>query len=231
MIESGDIIKVIDTILCEFKLRKHPWPLHIKSSKFGPSDLSRYWLTKILSKLKSEGCIKDIVALNSQNEWHSAIADPEKDFTISFSADDKKLKDYKNKLLEESKNVLPSEKMMEKLSEDKAHIIDLKPIKFKFNKHTGDFTLNKISGNFPPNGQEYNFIKIITKNKEYQADYLHLAQEIINPTIEKISKANKMDLSGILKNIKQKMKILPKKEAKNKDIFKNQKKFGYRIMM
>jgi hypothetical protein len=41
-----------------------------------------------------------------------------------------------------------------------------------------------------------------------------------------------MKLSEVIRNIKTTMGILPKKDAKNKDIFKNLKKWeGYRLML
>jgi len=100
---------------------------------------------------------------------------------------------------------------------------------FKFNKDTGDFVFNETKGNLTINSQEYKVLKNLLFAENNQVDYFTLIKNIW--TNREDSKTNRNDLSLVIKRIKTILKILPKKNAKNPDIFKNIKGFGYRIIV
>lgn len=97
------------------------------------------------------------------------------------------------------------------------------------NINTGDFRFYKTSGNFSPNGQEFKVLKTLYESTNYQSKYLTLIQSY-NPNIESDSKVYRDGLSLVIRNIKRNLKILPKNKKSNFDIFKNIKKFGYRLI-
>lgn len=104
-------------------------------------------------------------------------------------------------------------------------IINKKLNKLDFNPNTGDFILNKVKGNFPPSGQEYKVFYSLLSATDHKLEY-HTILEILNWTD---NKTNKESLSRIIRNIKNKLGILPEKKQKNKDIFENFRKHGYRL--
>ena len=113
----------------------------------------------------------------------------------------------------------------------KSDFIEIKGIKDKFvlNLENGDFTFNKTEGTFPLVSQEYKVIKKLIQSDSYQSDYENLVKSVwVN---RNNSKASRNDLSLIIKKIKIKLCILPKKKSNNNDIFKNIKNFGYRIIV
>jgi hypothetical protein len=109
---------------------------------------------------------------------------------------------------------------------------------FTFNSITGDTVLNKVKVTFPNGQQKFKFINTLLTSKEYHASYDDLNKAI------GISHRNSLDknkdikqtlnrsIQDILKEIKQDLRILPKKQKNKKpniDIFKNIENFGYRI--
>lgn len=98
-----------------------------------------------------------------------------------------------------------------------------------FNKITGDFNLNEVKGNLPINSQEYRFLKTLLESKEYQCDYRTLTNAVLPE--RPYSKAVKNDLYTVVRNVKEKLGILPKDKSKNPDIFKNVKGQAYRVMV
>lgn len=104
--------------------------------------------------------------------------------------------------------------------------------KLKFNPESGDFIYGKVEDNFPPETQEFKvLLKLLTSN-HHQAEYDTLLGEMYpDRKEEKFKKIYRMELNRVIKNIKYKLRILPKAEAKNKDIFKVLKKWeGYRLV-
>lgn len=94
---------------------------------------------------------------------------------------------------------------------------------------TGDFTFYQTSGNFSPATPEFKVLSALYNDKDYQATYLTLIQAY-RPNVEEDSKSQKDDLYSVIKNIKEKLDILPETETSNKDIFANIKNYGYRLV-
>ena len=123
------------------------------------------------------------------------------------------------------------EKDKDNLERIKNDFIEIKGDKNKFilNLKNGDFVLNEIKGTFPLVSQEYKVIKKLIKSESFQSDYEELVKSVWSNRNN--SKASRNDLSLVIKKIKTKLNILPKKKSNNDDIFKNIKNFGYRIVV
>jgi len=98
-----------------------------------------------------------------------------------------------------------------------------------FNTRTGDFVFYKTKGNLSLGGQEFKVFSTLYNSPDFQADYLKLIQSY-NPTVEVAHKAYRDDLFVIIRNIKERLNILPTTKTSNPDIFKNNKKIGYRLV-
>jgi hypothetical protein len=109
-----------------------------------------------------------------------------------------------------------------------------KPEKIKipltFNERTGDFTFLKTSGNFSPNSQEFKIFSILYCDTNQLAEYSPLLK-VLFPNIDKFGKSHKFGLYTIIRNIKEKLGILPESKTSNPDIIKNVPKFGYRLTL
>lgn len=92
------------------------------------------------------------------------------------------------------------------------------------NTNTGLVKLNKVENNFNPSSKEFRIISILINNKDYQASYKELLGE-------EHKKTDKRALGFIIRDVKKDLGILPEKEAKNKDIIKNIKNYGYKIII
>lgn len=103
-------------------------------------------------------------------------------------------------------------------------------IPLMFNERTGDFTFFKTSGNFSPNSQEFKIFSILYCDKNQLAEYSPLLK-VLFPNIEKFGKSHKFGLYTIIRNIKEKLGILPESKTSNPDIIKNIPKFGYRLVL
>jgi len=99
---------------------------------------------------------------------------------------------------------------------------------FSFNIRTGDFKLGGVQGVFSPASQEYKVLCTIWEDKDHQASYLSLLQAYM-PSVEHAGKVYKDQLRIVIRNIKERFGILPKSKAKNSDIFKAIRGFGYRL--
>ncbi|MEK7095094.1 MAG: hypothetical protein AAB917_00355 [Patescibacteria group bacterium] len=100
---------------------------------------------------------------------------------------------------------------------------------FSFNERTGDFTFLKTKGNISPGSQEYKVFITLYNGNEYMAEYLDILKSI-SPNIESVTKVNKATLHTIIRNVKEKLGILPETEASNPDIIRNIPKLGYRLV-
>jgi hypothetical protein len=90
-------------------------------------------------------------------------------------------------------------------------------------KATGKFTFNEVSGTLNPQSQEFKVLLTLATNKNHQATYSDLLGE-------NSSKVNKRNLTFVVRNLKEALGILPLKDAKNKDVIKNLKRHGYRLI-
>lgn len=100
--------------------------------------------------------------------------------------------------------------------------INSKRNRLVINKNTGDVELNKIKSQLNPCGNEFEIILKLATSKDYVATYKDLLGD--NPT-----KTNKRNLSFTIRNIKETLLILPRNKAKNKDVIKNIRNYGYKF--
>lgn len=91
------------------------------------------------------------------------------------------------------------------------------------NKMTGFIMLNKIGSTLNPTGKEFKVVLTLATNKENLATYAELIGEGEN-------KSKRRTLGFQIRNIKEGLGILPKKKAKNKDIIRNRKRYGYELI-
>lgn len=100
--------------------------------------------------------------------------------------------------------------------------------KFTFSMNTGDFTFNKIKDNLGRASREYQVLSCLIAAADHQADFSTLIKSIglDGPTV-----SNKAVLSSIIKMIKYKLGILPKKPSSNPNIIHAVHKYGYRIIV
>lgn len=91
------------------------------------------------------------------------------------------------------------------------------------NERTGYIKLNKIEKNLNLSGREFKVILTLIKNDNHQATY----SELIG---REDTKPRRRPLGFTLRNLKETLCILPKNKAKNKDIIKNIKNYGYKLI-
>jgi hypothetical protein len=101
--------------------------------------------------------------------------------------------------------------------------INLKNGTLIFNTNTGFVKLNKVENTLNPKSHEFRTLLILSTNKNYTATY----DELITGNA---SKTSKRSLSFAIRNIKKILGILPIKKAKNKNIIKNFKMYGYGLI-
>ena len=101
------------------------------------------------------------------------------------------------------------------------------PLDFDF--RTGDFTFYKTTGTIAPATQEYKILCSLLNSESYLCAYLPLYKSLV-PTATEIRKPHKETISQVVRNLKERLNILPKTESSNPDIFKNLQKVGYRLV-
>ena len=94
---------------------------------------------------------------------------------------------------------------------------------FYINADTGLIRLNKVEKTLNITGKEFRVILTLANNDNNQATY----SELING---EDTKSKKRSLAFAIRNLKKYLGILPKKRSKNKDIIKNIKKYGYKLI-
>ncbi len=102
-------------------------------------------------------------------------------------------------------------------------------IPISFNERTGDFSYLKTKGNFSPISPEFKVFNLLLHSKDYFTEYLPLLKAIL-PHAETVTKVNKANLHIIIRNIKEKLYILPESKTSNYDLIKNIPKLGYRLI-
>lgn len=101
--------------------------------------------------------------------------------------------------------------------------LKLKSGNLSINQNTGEVKLNKVNADFNPTSKEFKILLNFTKNPDKQCKY----EELIDGSVNIDSKRS---LTFDIREIKVRLGILPAKKRKNKDIFKNNKRFGYRLI-
>lgn len=91
------------------------------------------------------------------------------------------------------------------------------------NKYTGLISLNNVEKTLNQSSQEFKTILKLATNKNYQATF----GELLGTNA---SKSGKRNLSFTIRNIKKALGILPRKKSKNKDVIKNIKRIGYKLL-
>lgn len=91
------------------------------------------------------------------------------------------------------------------------------------NKSTGYIKLNAIENTLNPIGKEFKVIFTLATNKDNLATY----EELVGGDH---SKQKRRTLSFLIRNIKGVLGILPEKKARNKDIIRNRKLYGYELI-
>lgn len=90
------------------------------------------------------------------------------------------------------------------------------------NTHTGTIRLNNVEASLNPKSQEFETILKLIKAKNHQITYADVLGQ-------SVSKTTKRNLTFVIRNLKEALRILPTKTAKNKDIIKNIKGVGYKL--
>ena len=99
----------------------------------------------------------------------------------------------------------------------------------KLNFRTGEFTYCKTSGTIPLKTKEFKVLSLFLYSKDYFSDYLSLCKAT-SQCITEVRKAHKDELAQTIKDLKMRLKILPKTKTSNPDIFKVIKKVGYQLI-
>jgi len=102
--------------------------------------------------------------------------------------------------------------------------IQLKNGLLTLNKSTGFVNLNNFETSINPSSQEFKVLLRLMSIKNYQATYKDLLGE-------NVSKTTKRELSFVIRNIKEILRVLPAKKAKNKDCIQNIKMYGYKLII
>jgi len=90
-------------------------------------------------------------------------------------------------------------------------------------KVTAAVRLNEVEAIFNPKSQEFETLLKLATAKNHQVTYTDILGE-------SVSKTTKRNLTFVIRNIKEVLGILPAKKAKNKDIIKNIKGLGYKLI-
>lgn len=113
---------------------------------------------------------------------------------------------------------------------EKSDEVKINKIPLAINTRTGDFHFFKTSGSFSPVSQEFKVLRTLYEDKDCQASFQTLLQSYM-PNLDHVGKAHKDSLYQIIRNIKEKLGILPASDTSNPDIFKTVKGLGYRLSL
>lgn len=91
------------------------------------------------------------------------------------------------------------------------------------NTSTGYVRLNAVANNLNPKGKEFKVVHILMTSDNHIATYA----EIVGREPKKIERRT---IGFLVRNIKEKLGILPKKKAQNKDIFRIKRGHGYQLI-
>lgn len=108
---------------------------------------------------------------------------------------------------------------------------EVNEIKIPLSLHpiTGDFSFLGHRGTLNPKSQEFKVISTLLSSENHLAEYATLIQtyRTYNPESSKVLKP---ELAQIIKNIKEKLSILPTTPESKPDIISNVKNVGYRLI-
>lgn len=111
----------------------------------------------------------------------------------------------------------------------KTRLTEIKEIGLSINENTGDVTLGTKRESFNPESREFKVLKCLLHSPDFQANYKKLISAYSENYSELSLTSQKKDLVEIIRNVKNRLGILPKKTRVNNDIFENSKSMGYRI--
>lgn len=131
--------------------------------------------------------------------------------------------DFENKYLKYKTDILKQPKGISNNSNDDSVLIKLQDGLLTLNKSTGLVKLNSIEKNLNPESLEFKTLLKLMINKDCRATY----KELLGDSVTKDTKRN---LGFTIRNLKESLGILPKKDHKNKDIIMNIKKHGYKLI-
>lgn len=132
-----------------------------------------------------------------------------------------------DKLYEEQYNKIKRAiRSTEKLARNRVVRVSTKSGWLAFNKKSGGFILNQLEGHLNPKSQEAKTLSLLMDSDEHQFTYAEFLGE---EKAGKISERRK--LAFVIRNLKETLGILPSKKAKNKDVIKNLKDVGYRLIL
>jgi len=171
----------------------------------GIKDIPRKPWGKLKNEMPNRWSLKNLVIINSwyagmRKEYESGLKQFHTDFLTAVER-------VKNNNLPEVNNKIP----------------------LRFNSKTGDFSYFNTRGTLALGTNEYKIFSLLYSNTGIFVDYLKLYQ-VINNEINEVRKYHKETLSQVIRNLKEKLEILPKDKAINPDIFENTPKGGYRLI-
>lgn len=176
---------------------------------------------------KNGGIPDEAPVLISQMEQVSLLKKFQKDnliFSIEFD------KDYKKALIalmdleiENDDNPYLYKNKKKKVNENEIKV-SVRGGLLYVNERTGSIKLNKVEKILNIKSREFKIILVLIKSKNYQATY----KELLGGVEESKSRIRALGFS--MRNIKEALGILPQKTSKNKDIIKNIKGYGYKLL-
>jgi len=98
------------------------------------------------------------------------------------------------------------------------------------NFKTGDFIYLGTKGNLPISGQEFKVLKTLLTAPDFMASHDELVRSFI-PNIANATKSQKSALSIIIRNIKNKLSVLPETVSSKPDPFHSVRGNGYRLVL
>jgi hypothetical protein len=146
-----------------------------------------------------------------------------KEFDIRYKG---KRKYYKNKVKQFHADFLTE---ISRVNTQDSFETQKEELPLKLNFRTGEFTYCKTSGTIPLKTKEFKVLSLFLYSKDYFADYLSLCKAT-SLGITEVRKAHKDELAQTIKDLKIRLKILPKTKTSNPDIFKVIKKVGYQLI-
>jgi hypothetical protein len=119
--------------------------------------------------------------------------------------------------------VTPTQPPEEAPSVDDELVVQTQHGPLTLNKRTGDFEYGTVKGNLNPTSQEHKVLLKLMTSKSFQAPYT----ELVAGTV---SKPSKMNLTYVVRNLKEALGILPVATAVNQDIIRNVKNLAYKLL-
>lgn len=168
-------------------------------------DIPRIKWGKLKNELPNRWNLKNLINLN---KWYAGMREH-----------------YENQLKQFHTDFLTA---IEKANKDNLPKINNK-IPLLFNSRTGDFSYFKTKGKIALGTNEFKIFSLLYSRIGIFVDHLTI-YKALNTNNTEVRKSQKSALSQVIRNIKEKLEILPKDKAINPDIFENTPKGGYRLI-